>query len=145
MDSLAWMLATASDVKVRDPKRALELAKKLVEATPKEGGRWNMLGVACYRAGEYKNAVAALEKSEELTPGRSLGSNALFLAMAYWRLGQQEQARRWYGRAVGWMEKNKSSDPELLKYRNEAAKLLGIPATNPPGKNDGKGQARPVS
>jgi Flp pilus assembly protein TadD len=137
MNSLAWMLAMASDVKVRDPKRALELAKKLVQATPKEAGRWNTLGVASYRAGDYKNAIVALEKAEELAPGRCLGHNALVLAMAHWQLGQREQARTWYDRAVGWMEKNPSSDPDLLQLRTEAARLLGLP-TDPAPRNNGK-------
>jgi serine/threonine protein kinase/tetratricopeptide (TPR) repeat protein len=138
MGSLAWMLATASDVKVRDPKRALELAKELVEATPKEGGRWNTLGVAYYRAGDWKGAIAALEKAEELARGKSLGYNAVFLAMAHWQLGEKDKARQWYDRAVGWMEENKSNDPELLQFRAEAAQLLGLPPPDPPGKKDEK-------
>jgi tetratricopeptide (TPR) repeat protein len=138
MNRLARILAMASDVKVRDPKRALELAKELVKATPEEGGRWNTLGVASYRAGDYKNAIAALEKSEKLARERYFGHNALFLAMAHWQLGQREQARTCYDRAVGWMEKNKSSDPDLLRFRTEAAGLLGIPLVDPPAKKDDK-------
>ena len=136
MNTLAWILATSSDVKVRDPKRALELAKELVKATPQNGGHWNTLGVASYRAGDYKNAIAALEKSEKLAPERYLGYNALFLAMAHRELGQRELARTWYDRAVGWMEKKKSSDPDLLQFRTEAARTLGIPLADPPGKKD---------
>jgi tetratricopeptide (TPR) repeat protein len=138
MASLARMLATASDVKVRDPRRAVELANKLVEATPKEAGRWNTLGVASYRAGNYKNAITALEKSETLAPERYLAHNALFLAMAHWELGQREQARTCYDQAVAWMEKNRSGDPDLLQWRTEAARLLGIELADPPGKKDGK-------
>jgi serine/threonine protein kinase/Flp pilus assembly protein TadD len=138
MGSLAWMLATANDVKVRDPKRALELAKELVKATPRDADRWNTLGVASSRAGDYKNAIVALEKAEKLAPKRYLGLNALFLAMAHWQLGEKDKARRWYDQAVGWMEKNKSSDPDLLQFRTEAAQLLGISFADPPGKKDGK-------
>jgi tetratricopeptide (TPR) repeat protein len=109
-----------------------------VEATPKVGGRWNTLGVAYFRAGDCKNAIAALEKAEELAPGRFLGYNALFLAMAHWQLGEKDKARQWYDRAVGWMETNKPTDPEILQFRAEAAQLLGLPPADPPGKKDGK-------
>ncbi len=49
-----------------------------------------------------------------------------FLAMAQWRLGQKEQARKWYDQAVRWMEKNKPQDKELRRFRDEAAELLVI-------------------
>src|SRR5207249_4024747 len=70
-NNLAWLLATDTDLKVRDPKRAVELAKKAVELAPKEGYIRNTLGVAYYRAGEWKAAIVELEKSMELrAPGR---------------------------------------------------------------------------
>jgi uncharacterized protein HemY len=59
-------LATSPDSKFRDPKRAVELAKKAVKLAPKEGNYWNTLGVAQYRASDWKEAIAALEKSIEL-------------------------------------------------------------------------------
>jgi serine/threonine protein kinase/tetratricopeptide (TPR) repeat protein len=138
MNGLAWMLATAGDVKVRDPKRALELAKELVDATPKEASRWNTLGVASYRADDFKGAIAALEKAEELAPGKSLGYNAVFLAMAHWKLGEKDKSRQWYDRAVSWAETNKPTDPEFIQFRAEAARLLGVPDAQPAGKQDGK-------
>ena len=57
---------------------------------------------------------------------------AFFLAEVHWRLDHKELARRWYDKAVEWMDKNKSEDEKLRGYRDEAAKLLGIaekPAT----------------
>jgi serine/threonine protein kinase/Flp pilus assembly protein TadD len=136
LDALAWYLATAPDAKDRNPRRAIELAKELVDATPEHGPRWNTLGVAYYRADDATNAIAALEKSEELSRGQLLGPNGLFLAMAHWRLGRRDDARAWYDRAVGSMEKNRSSDPELLQFRAEAARLLGLPSPGAPaGKN----------
>src|SRR5262249_25449220 len=62
-NNLAWLLATCQDVKVRDPQRAVALAKKAVERAPKNGEDWNTLGVAHYRAGDMKAAIDALEKS----------------------------------------------------------------------------------
>src|SRR5262249_14656680 len=48
-NDLAWLFATCPDPKFRDPKRAVELAKKAVELAPKAGGLWNTLGAARYR------------------------------------------------------------------------------------------------
>jgi hypothetical protein len=43
------------------------------------------------------------------------------LAAAYGKLGQQEEARTWYGKAVQWMEKNAAQDEMLRRFRAEAA------------------------
>ena len=42
------------------------------------------------------------------------------------RLGQKDEARQWYNRAVEWMEKNQPEDEELRHFRAEAAELLGM-------------------
>jgi tetratricopeptide (TPR) repeat protein len=126
MNSLAWFLATAPDAKLRDPTRALRLAKAVVQHTPKNGGYWNTLGVACYRAGDWKQAIEALEKSEALRPGRAVAHNGFFLAMALWQRGNKADARKWYERAVQWMEKNHPKDAGLRRLREEASKLLGV-------------------
>ena len=57
-----------------------------------------------------------------------------FLAMAYWQLGDKEQARKWYGQAVAWMKKNRPQDEELCRFRAEAAVLLGIHEPPTPSK-----------
>jgi serine/threonine protein kinase/tetratricopeptide (TPR) repeat protein len=125
---LAWLLATCPDPKLRDYPQAVESAKKGVQLAPKDPAGWRTLGVALYRAGPWPDAIAALKKSEELAPGRYFGLNAFFLAMAHWQLGEKEQAQTWYGRSVQWMEKNKPKDQELIRFRAEAAELLGITA-----------------
>jgi hypothetical protein len=48
--------------------------------------------VAHYRAGDWKAAVAALDRSEQLLKGGN-ACNWLFLAMAHWKLGQHDEAR----------------------------------------------------
>ena len=62
---------------------------------------------------------------------KALGSagdsfESFLLAMAHWQLGDKEQSRKWYDRAVEWMEKNQPSDENLRRFRSEAAALLGI-------------------
>jgi tetratricopeptide (TPR) repeat protein len=117
-------LVTCPDAKLHDPRRAIDLATKATELAPKWGAVWNTLGVAHYRAGDWKAANAALEKSTELQ-----GDNAFdefFMAMTQWQLGKKPEARRAYDQAVQWMEKNQPKNEELRRFRAEAEALLGI-------------------
>jgi len=125
-NGIAWLLATCPDPKFRDPKRAVELAQKAVELVPKEGDFWNTLGIARYRAGEWKNGMDALKTSDELLEGQMFGFNAFFLAMVHWQLGEKKEARKTFDRAARWMEKNKPKDEELKRFRAEATELLGV-------------------
>ncbi len=122
----AWLLATCSDASFRDPTRAVELATKAFELTPLEGNAWNTLGVAHYRAGDWKAAVAELARSNELLGGEELSFNAFFLAMAEWQLGHKGEARMWHDRAVQWMKKNQPKNEELGRFLVEAEGLLKI-------------------
>ena len=125
LNNLAWLAATCPDPVIRNPRRAVELAKKAVELAPKQGTHWNTLGVAHYRAGDWKAAVDALTKSMELGHGGD-GNDWFFLAMAQWQLGDRPQARSWYDKAAPWMEKNQPKNKELTRFRAEAAALLEV-------------------
>jgi tetratricopeptide (TPR) repeat protein len=124
-NDLAWLLATCPEPSLRDPDRAVALAQQAVLADPGNGGYWNTLGVAYYRAGRWEDAVAALEESMRKGQGDSTW-NWLFLAMARWQLGDQDGSRRYYDRAVALMEKHAGKDDELLRFRAEAKALLGL-------------------
>jgi tetratricopeptide (TPR) repeat protein len=140
-NNLAWLLATWPDLKWRDPGMAVAHAKKAVELAPKSrapwnsldmaefrsgaGVAWNTLGVAQYRDGDWKAAVEALMKSVQLRKGGD-SFNFFFLAMAYWQLGEKDNAHAWYDRAVAWMDKNSPQDGELKRFRAEATALLGL-------------------
>jgi serine/threonine protein kinase len=123
-NTVAWFLAGNSKPPVQNPELGVQLARKAVDLEPQKGGFWNTLGVAYYRAGRWQDALAALTKS---MPLRSGGDSAdwFLLAMAYWQLGDAEEARQWYDQAVEWMDTNKPRDPELQRFRGEAAALLG--------------------
>jgi serine/threonine protein kinase len=125
MNAVAWLLAASPDRALRDPGRALKLAKKAVELAPEAGDYRNTLGVARYRAADWKGAVRELTRSMELREGGD-PTDWLFLAMAHWRLGDREKGRAWYDQAVHWMEENRRQDEELRCFRAEAAELLGI-------------------
>jgi serine/threonine protein kinase len=127
-NNLAWLLATCPDSKIRDPRRAVELAKKAVELAPIEGNYWNTVGIAQYRAGDWKAAIAALEKTMALRKGGD-GFDWFFQAMAHWQIGDKTQSRCWYDKAVPWMEKYQPKNAELVRFRAEAAALLGVNET----------------
>jgi serine/threonine protein kinase/tetratricopeptide (TPR) repeat protein len=141
-NNLAWFLATCPVPQLRDPARAVELARSVVEKMPEKAAYWNTvganlyfaneqasywgtLGVALYRAGDWKASVEALGKSTQLAE-RGNGCDWFFLAMAHWRLGHRIQARSWYDRAVAWMDKIRLQGEELKRFRAEAASLLGV-------------------
>jgi tetratricopeptide (TPR) repeat protein len=132
LTALSWLLATADDPKFRDVPRALELAKEAVQQDPKDGENWGTLGVAQYRAGQWADAAAALEKAEEMDAAKATAANAFFLAMARWQVGERETARRWYGTAAERMAKTKWPPPDLPRFRAEAARLLGMPNPQTP-------------
>ena len=110
---------------MRDPFRAVFVAKQAVKLDPQNGRYLRTQGVASYRASDWKAAIAALEKSMALRKGGD-SIDGFFLAMAHWRLGEQDKARAWYDRAVQWMDVNQAKNEELLRFRAEAAKLLEI-------------------
>jgi tetratricopeptide (TPR) repeat protein len=121
----AYLLATSASPKSRDPSRAVELAKQAVALDPKNGGLWNTLGVAQYRAGDFKAAVHALNTAREIEPDMS-NHPAFFLAMAHWQLKDKGKARQWYEISVQRMEKIRPKDEEWCRFRAEAEALLGI-------------------
>jgi tetratricopeptide (TPR) repeat protein len=125
LNNLAWLLATCPDVGVRDPARAVGLAKKAVAAAPDDGSFWNTLGVALYRAGEMRASLEALEESMRRASGGS-AYDWYVAAMAHARLGDAEKARALYDRAVAWNKERAPDDAELRRFRDEAAGVLGL-------------------
>jgi uncharacterized protein HemY len=113
------------DPPFRDPALAVELAQRAVQAAPKEGLYWKTLGVARYRADDWKGAVTAVEKSMELRRGGD-AADGFVLAMAHWQLGEKDRARQWYDKAAASMEKNQPKNQGLIRFRAEADELLGM-------------------
>jgi serine/threonine protein kinase/tetratricopeptide (TPR) repeat protein len=129
-NALAWMLATCPDVKFRDAQQAIQLAKKATDTAPKIAGTWNTLGVARYRAGQWQEALAALEKSTQLSGGGD-ANDWFFIAMAHWRLDHKDKAVPYFDKAVAWMDQHQPQNNELRRFRAEAAELLGINPAEP--------------
>jgi eukaryotic-like serine/threonine-protein kinase len=130
-NNLAWLYATCPETELRDPAKAVALARKAVELQPADGSGWNTLGAAQYRAGDWQAAVEALTKSMELRSGGD-AEDWYFLAMAHRRLGHVDDARKWHQQAVEWQEKNapllasnRQVADELRRFRAEAEEVLG--------------------
>lgn len=123
-NSLAWHLSSDRRLPVREPAVAVRLARKAVELAPESANIRNTLGVALYRAGDWASAIEELTRSKELEK-RDSAFNSFFLAMAHRQLDHQKEAHRWYELGVHWMEKNAPRNEELLRFRAEAAELLG--------------------
>jgi tetratricopeptide (TPR) repeat protein len=129
-NNCAWYFATTADPAARDPALAVTLAKGSTELDPKQYYSWNTLGVARYRADDWRGAIDALNKSMELSKG-GYPLDWFFLAMAHWKLDQKVEARQWYNRAVERINKEPSTDEMLLRSRAEAAELLGVTQPQP--------------
>jgi tetratricopeptide (TPR) repeat protein/serine/threonine protein kinase len=127
LNSLAWQLSTASDRKLWSPKEAVEFARRSVKLDPAPWHNWNTLSVACYRAGDWQEALKAREGAiRRNDKGSAMCWNGLGMAMIRWQLGQKEEARTAYDRVAEEAKKYSW----LQSFRQEAAEMLDImPAT----------------
>ncbi|MEX0643626.1 MAG: tetratricopeptide repeat protein, partial [Pirellulales bacterium] len=91
---------------------------------PLEVRYWRVLGCAQYRLGKWDEAREALQKVLQIRSGEGL--DWFLLAMIDWRRGDPKEARKWYDKGAGWMEKTRSGDPVLHLMQAEAAALLGV-------------------
>jgi tetratricopeptide (TPR) repeat protein len=128
MNNLAWSLATVPDASLRDPAKAVEYASRAVELSPQDHRCRGTLGTARYSAGDWKGAIADLERAVSLrnVEDPANASDAFFLAMAHWHIGKSDTARAWFARATGWMDMGDKNDPDLKRFRAQAATLLGL-------------------
>jgi tetratricopeptide (TPR) repeat protein len=122
---VARFLATCLDSEFCDPERVAELASQALKIAPSDESVWHTLGVARYRAGDWRSAIEALNKSMELRNGGT-GMDWFLLAMAEWQSGNRDAAREWYEKALDWMENHRPADKELIHVRDEATALLGV-------------------
>jgi len=128
-NQLAWYLVTGREPTKSDLELGVKHARRAVEIAPTLATPWNTLGVALYYSGQWREAIDSLQKSIELNTVSKRNPSSIdyfFLAMAHWQLKHNEEARKWYDQAVEWMEKDKSQDEELIRFRDEATKLLNI-------------------
>jgi serine/threonine protein kinase/WD40 repeat protein/tetratricopeptide (TPR) repeat protein len=124
----ASFLANCPDARFRDPEQAIRLAQTALDKAPTNMKPFinQALGVAHYRAGDWKAAVAVLTPP---TKGPFLfdGASRFFLAMAHWQLGDRARAKQYYDAAVSWAEQHEAGREETCRFCAEAAALLKAP------------------
>src|SRR5262249_40101323 len=96
----AWLLAASNNPQVRKPAAAIEPAKRAVELMPEDGNHWATLGMAYYRAEQWQAALPPLVKAGKRPAAERI--DLYFLAMTHWKLGNKEEAHKWYGQAETW-------------------------------------------
>jgi tetratricopeptide (TPR) repeat protein len=112
----AWNNRGSVHLRLGQPEKAVADCARAVDLMPALGNGWSNLGKAHYRTGDAKEAVVALNKALDLRPGRE-GDEWFFLAMALRQLGQPDEARKAYERAIRWAEKN----PDVVAKNAEQA------------------------
>jgi uncharacterized protein HemY len=125
---LARFLANHTDPRFRDAAQAVRLARSALDEAPQSSPLWQTLGIAHYRAGNWKESITAIERSMRLRNNGD-SEDAYFLAMAYWRCGEpgdKTRAREWYDRGVEWMNRYNPRSEEARRLRAEAAAVLDI-------------------
>ncbi|MBI2827339.1 MAG: tetratricopeptide repeat protein [Planctomycetia bacterium] len=122
-NNVAWILVTCPE-SLRDPARAVAMAREAVRLAPGAGACFSTLGVALYRAGDWQGAADALKKSISLRLDED-PTDYLFLAMALSKLGETAEARRAYDQGAT-LSRTKLGDAETRGFLNEAAKTLGL-------------------
>jgi Tfp pilus assembly protein PilF len=127
----AWDLANDRKPR-RDLDRALELGRRAGGLSPHNVLRRNTLGVVLYRAAQYDEAIATLNRNVLASYGEPDSPDLFFLAMAHHRLGHRAQARTGFDRAVQWLSNRKVLTQRqagaLASVRAEAEAVLAGPA-----------------
>lgn len=129
-NNLAWLLVNNVTAPPYNPEVAAPLAREASRWLPFNGLMSNTLGVAEYRVGNYKEALAALQRSMELRNGGD-PADWFFIAMTYAKTGEIARAWVWYRMACECMEFYGSKHPEFLRFRNEATALFNSSELKP--------------
>ncbi len=115
---------------VADPTVLVRLAEFAVNGFPAQGKHLALstLGAALYRASRFEDAIRRLEEGAKLRNGADEPLDWPFLAMAHFRLGHRDEARRWLDRL---RNRQPSNDPnnfwqelEILLLRSEAEAVI---------------------
>ena len=67
MNSLAWLLATCPDERVRDGAKAVRLSEQALRPDPNNANKLDTLAAALAAAGRFRDAVSTQEKAARLT------------------------------------------------------------------------------
>jgi tetratricopeptide (TPR) repeat protein len=124
-NELAWFLVGCRDAELVNNVEGERLASRAVELAPNSDEPWRTLGEAQYRNGNWRAAVDSLQNAIRLDH-----SDAPFdwflLAMAYWKLGNRQQARQSFDQGVKVLKGKRYPALVNQALHAEAAAVLGI-------------------
>ncbi len=93
-NDLAWILATSTDPKIRNPSEAIALATRACGATQDgSAGYLDTLGVAYSEARQFPQAIAITEKAVALVPGDTAFAAEMQSRLALYRAGRSYSER----------------------------------------------------
>jgi WD40 repeat protein/tetratricopeptide (TPR) repeat protein len=109
-NSVAWTCVIGPKA-VDHPNEIVVLATIAVRREPGNYHYLNTLGAALYRTGNYEEAYSRLTEamsahSKQAPADGGAALDWLFLAMVQQRLGQAEDARKWFDKADAWINTN---------------------------------------
>ena len=108
-----------------DDEGALSMAAEAAAGAPGDAAAHRFLGGLRFRAGQWEDSRAALERAMVLDAGGTAGDR-FHLAMICEHEGWSDQARSWFARASDRLEAMPAPGQELLLLRDEAARLLRL-------------------
>jgi dipeptidyl aminopeptidase/acylaminoacyl peptidase len=128
LNEVSWAVVRVPRANSAEYVLALHQAERACELSPRDSDCLGTLGTAEYRTGDWKRAIADLEKAISLRGAEKPqnAAEAFFIAMAYWQLGAKTQAREWLDKAEQWLKKGRQYQGELNPIRAEAMELLGV-------------------
>jgi WD40 repeat protein len=130
LNNLAWAYMAKPPLS-HGAQLAVALAKRAVELDGLNGSYRNTLGIAYYRDGRYRRALAVLTENLHGEASRYDAYDLYFLAMSYHRLEEPAKAKECFERACSSHQRNagilaKQQVEELNQFRTEAETTLGL-------------------
>jgi tetratricopeptide (TPR) repeat protein len=128
LNLLSWTVVSRPDATQQKYDLALRQAEAACRLQSDNRSYLNTLGVARYRVRKYPEALASLLRSDKLSSTLKGGrqyEDLAFLAMAYFKLGQNAKAQALLGELRQLIKLPKWSDnPEALGFLREAEDVV---------------------
>jgi eukaryotic-like serine/threonine-protein kinase len=124
-DSVARFFTSCPILRFRNPTQALELASRAARRFPQSGTLRSTLGLARFRAGDWKGAILDLNEARTLDNTDGDAVDWFVLAMAHHQAGEKADARASYEHATGSVSAV-AHGRQWSQLHREASTLLGI-------------------
>jgi serine/threonine protein kinase/Flp pilus assembly protein TadD len=144
---IAWHL-TDADAPHLQGDLAYRCAARALELNPDSMLARHVLGLIHFHSGRWDHAIDTLTRATELAGNPAYPIDGFLLAMAFHHKGDAATARSWFDRSAAWMARPHEEiaihrlsrwihidKNELMRYRDEAASLLGVGPSNPRTKS----------